>query len=49
MKYLTGPEATLKWAMGTPYFPVRYSAYNSETYQAKLFGELIKKKMASIT
>lgn len=42
MKFLTSPESTLKWAMGTSYFPVRYSAYNSETYQAKLFGQLIK-------
>ena len=48
MKYLTGPEATLKWAMGTSYFPVRYSAYNSETYQAKLFGELIKKENGEV-
>ena len=32
-KYITGTEQTAKWSMLTGYLPVRYSAYDSDTYQ----------------
>lgn len=33
LKFLTGKDATTKWAMETGYLPIRKSAYESETYQ----------------
>jgi multiple sugar transport system substrate-binding protein len=36
IKYITDAEQTAQWSMLTGYLPVRYSAYDSATYQAFL-------------
>ena len=36
LKHMISTENTIDWAMQTGYLPVRYSAYESETYQAFL-------------
>ena len=45
IKHLTSVEATAQWAIDTGYLPVRYSAYDSDLYQAFLDTENLPEEL----